>query len=433
MKRVKELLAILYVFILLVNEPHLTKACVLEEGIIAAETYAEYYSVFDSREYDSMRIYYMLNGGENHVANESVVTKSELPLRLEVPTREGYNFSGWYTDSSYHHKVTDISTIDSANIVLYAKWTAEIDSYYNVEMYSYQTSGISKSNEKELRNCSYSFVDELSIPGMPATRAQDYRDDIISTESQCLQGLCFTPEYILMTAYSESGNIPGALMIFDRTTGEYILTLLMDEKSHVGGLTYDGENIWVCHSHSDVLERISYSVIQEVVNAGGEGCVDVSPFTDEYVIENTPSCITWYGGRLWVATYSSFFHSKMVSYTFDEEEDELVALSEYKIPAKVQGVAFDEDGTVYLSTSLGRNNSSYLKGYSSLLALDQKPDEPITKVEMPPCSEGISIADSNMYVVFESANEKYFEGTDGKGMSTSPIDKLLQVEVASLW
>ena len=52
---------------------------------------------------------------------------------------------------------------------------------------------------------------------------------------------------------------------------------------------------------------------------------------------------------------------------------------------------------------------------------------------MPPCSEGISIADSNMYVVFESANEKYFEGTDGKGMSTSPIDKLLQVEVASLW
>ena len=55
------------------------------------------------------------------------------------------------------------------------------------------------------------------------------------------------------------------------------------------------------------------------------------------------------------------------------------------------------------------------------------------KVEMPPCAEEIAIADSNVYVIFESASRKYFEGTDGNGMSASPIDKMLEVTVASIW
>ena len=53
--------------------------------------------------------------------------------------------------------------------------------------------------------------------------------------------------------------------------------------------------------------------------------------------------------------------------------------------------------------------------------------------EMPPCSEEIAIADDNVYVLFESASLRYFEGTDGKGNSSSPIDKVLEVTVASIW
>ena len=37
----------------------------------------------------------------------------------------------------------------------------------------------------------------------------------------------------------------------------------------------------------------------------------------------------------------------------------------------------------------------------------------------------IDIDEDNLYVLFESAGEKYLEGTDGKGQSLSPIDKLL--------
>ena len=55
------------------------------------------------------------------------------------------------------------------------------------------------------------------------------------------------------------------------------------------------------------------------------------------------------------------------------------------------------------------------------------------KVEMPPCSEEVAIADGTVFVLFESASAKYFEGTDGMGKSPAPIDKLLEVSVASIW
>ena len=134
-----------------------------------------------------------------------------------------------------------------------------------------------------------------------------------------------------------------------------------------------------------------------------------------------------------MATYSKFFESKMVSYSYDVTTDRLVSLSSYNIPKRVQGIAFDRNGSVYLSTSLGRNNSSYLKVYDSLLALTKNPGNPKVKIEMPPCSEEIVVAEENVYILFESASEKYFEGTDGKGTSTSPIDQVLEVEVASIW
>ena len=104
----------------------------------------------------------------------------------------------------------------------------------------------------------------------------------------------------------------------------------------------------------------------------------------------------------------------MYSYSYDKKEDKLTAVSNYNLPSKVQGVAFDDNGSIYLSTSYGRNNSSYLKVYSSLLSLDKKPN-------------------GTVFVLFESASAKYFEGTDGMGKSPAPIDKLLEVSVASIW
>ena len=46
---------------------------------------------------------------------------------------------------------------------------------------------------------------------------------------------------------------------------------------------------------------------------------------------------------------------------------------------------------------------------------------------MPPCSEEIALTEEQIYVLFESAGEKYLEGTDGRGKSIAPIDEILAI------
>ena len=120
----------------------------------------------------------------------------------------------------------------------------------------------------------------------------------------------------------------------------------------------------------------------------------------------------------------------MFAYYYNSESNELEALNKYRIPSKVQGVTFDSNGKVYLSTSYGRNCSSYLKIYSSLINLSSEPGKPEKEIEMPPGSEEIDIRDETVYVLFETAGEKYLEGTDGKGFCVSPLDKILAIDIS---
>ena len=112
-------------------------------------------------------------------------------------------------------------------------------------------------------------------------------------------------------------------------------------------------------------------------------------------------------------------------YSYRITPDGLKQAGNWRIPEKVQGIAFDEDGKIYISASYGRRKSSYLKVYKSLTHLDKNPGKPMMKVEMPPCSEELELVDGEIYILFESAGEKYLEGTDGKGTSASPVDEIL--------
>lgn len=432
----KELLVILYVFVFLVNDPQLVRAYSLQDRAKDALRDADSGSgldLFMGLDSSEIHLIYELNGGINSNYNKTELKPEEFPMKLDVPLRTGYNFAGWYTDCNYTEKITEINQENADNMVLFAKWTKVIDNSYNVEMYSYQTDSVVSKKQKELKECSYAFLDDVSIPGMPSTREKDYIENIISSSNQCLQGICFTPELLLITSYSTNKKELGSLMLFDRESGAYLATLGMKKGSHLGGIAFDGENVWICHSNSNTLERIPYEYILKIAQDAPGYCIDASALSDEYALENVPSCITFYGGRIWVATHTRIFDSQMLSYRYDSEKDTLTALSSYRIPNKVQGVDFDENGSVYLSTSYGRNNSSYLKVYSSLLALNRKPNNPSVKVEMPPCSEEVAISGDSIYVLFESASEKYFEGTDGIGKTASPLDKVLEVNVASIW
>lgn len=418
----KKCLAVLLVFIFVLQDPQMVRAHRLSRspGFFSGE----YKLTADWEPAGGFEISYCLNGGgfaERGAGNASV---GNLPAAPGIPVREGYNFAGWYWDSGFLHKAAGADVRGTGDGKLYAKWTKSIDGDYNVQMYPYRNTSAAKREQKKLKDCSYRFLNNVKIPGMPSTREADAKEKRITETSQCPQGICMTEEYLLISAYSGNlGRGLGCIHVFDRKTGEYCATIGVKENSHMGGLAFDGESVWVCHSGSGTLGRIPYRIIRQTAQKKPRRVVNCSAQFEEMTVSNTPSCIAFYDGRLWVATHTRLFSSKMYAYRVTKKG--LRRERSCRIPEKVQGIAFDEDGTVYVSTSYGRKKSSYLKVYKSLDRMDQNPEEPMVKVEMPPCSEEIELVDGEIYVLFESAGEKYLEGTDGKGMSASPVDEVL--------
>lgn len=371
-------------------------------------------------------IEYDMNGGSVSATLPSHYITDELPLTLPIPHKTGYNFAGWYTDENYKKKVKQITIDDLGDLSLHAKWTKKINSFHNVAYYPYTSDTDNGTNTVKLKNCDYTFVENIDIPGMPSTREHDYMKNLVTTEEQCPQGICITDDFCLITAYcsNDSENL-GSLYVFDRYNGEYLVTLGMKKNSHLGGLTFDGRDLWICHSESRTLERLNYEYIKKIALSRPKMFVDATGMFKEYRVANMPSAITYHDGLLWVATHNSYFKSTMISYKY--LDDGLVEQERYQIPEKVQGITFDEEDHVYLSTSFGRRKSSYLRMYENIDALDDKPRTPAYNIEMPPCSEAVIYQKGQLYILFESASFKYFEGTDGQGISVSPLDKILVV------
>lgn len=83
---------------------------------------------------ETYNIIYHLNGGSNNAANTKLTyTASDRTFAIYAPDREdwalGYQFGGWYTDSAYKNRKTEVKSGSSGDIHLYAKW---IPYTYNV-------------------------------------------------------------------------------------------------------------------------------------------------------------------------------------------------------------------------------------------------------------------------------------------------------------
>lgn len=330
------------------------------------------------------------------------------------------------------NQVSERGASPSDTSLSFENGSRRVNNVRNVENYEYTSNKRLHPEIKYLKDCKYDFCEEIDIPGMPDTKENDFLNKYIFSTSQCPQGLAFAKNYVLITSYSEGKECLGELMVFDRTTGDYLVTLGMDPKSHLGGITFDGKNVWVCNSSQKAIERISFDFIELMALENRGEVVDATEVVDIYKVDHVPSCITFHGGRIWIATHTILFESKVGAYYYNEKDDQLLPLSDYNIPSKVQGIAFDEMDRIYLSTSYGRTVSSFLKIYDSLATMSSKPNQPNLQIEMPPGSEELDTDDNILYILFESAGERYLEGTDGKGVSTSPIDKILKVYLNSV-
>lgn len=78
------------------------------------------YAKFTAREYT---ITYVLNGGTNGAGNPAKYTCGTGVSSFADATKTGYRFGGWYREAAFSTKVTSISTTQTGDITLYAKFT----------------------------------------------------------------------------------------------------------------------------------------------------------------------------------------------------------------------------------------------------------------------------------------------------------------------
>ncbi len=82
------------------------------------------YSLIAKWEATTYQVSYDLSGGINDSGNPSTYTVENDEILLREPTKEGYEFKGWYADPSYSTRVTSIPRGSAGDRELYAKWEA---------------------------------------------------------------------------------------------------------------------------------------------------------------------------------------------------------------------------------------------------------------------------------------------------------------------
>lgn len=103
---------------------------------------------------------YVLNGGTRHAENIDRTFTIEDTIDFKSPTKEGYDFGGWYTDPDFTTKKDGISH-ESEDVTVYAKWTPILPSEaaYKVQHY------------KETSNGNYELVDTENLTGETGSTA----------------------------------------------------------------------------------------------------------------------------------------------------------------------------------------------------------------------------------------------------------------------
>lgn len=68
------------------------------------------------------QIKYHLDGGTLPASAPKKFTKNTADIILPTPTKKGYDFVGWYSDSQYINKITKIKKGTNKDVDVYAKW-----------------------------------------------------------------------------------------------------------------------------------------------------------------------------------------------------------------------------------------------------------------------------------------------------------------------
>ena len=243
-------------------------------------------------------ITYELNGGTNSSSNPSIYTIESSTITLKDATRYGYNFDGWYKDSSFIGKITTINNGSYGNLVIYAKWKPITYSIsYNLN------GGVNSSNNPS----SYTVEDNITF-SVPTKTGYTFLGWFDNNGSQVISITAGTTGALTLTARWNEGD--SFTVTLDANGGSVSETLINVQYDHLyslpsptrNGYTFDGwyddsaminsSGTWKYTSNKTFVAHwiiIDYSIIYNL-NGGTNDPSNSSSYTvEDNITFSTPT------------------------------------------------------------------------------------------------------------------------------------------------
>ncbi len=324
-----------------------------------------------------------------------------------------------------------------------------------------------KERYKDLNELS--TVGSFPLPGMSETNMDGKK-----CSSMTVQGICTTGDYILVTAYCRGEiyikDLAGhayrpdnlfrlgraymtehkedhrsVIYVIDKKTQNYLTTLNLSDKNHVGGITYDGKYVWIAKSSDYELSAIDINSIKAAVKKHKD-TINID-YDVNVPCDRMASFVTFYDNRLWVGYCNAdeqgtgVLDGFKISYNEEENTVDLISSKEISIPYNANGAVFARvDGDVCLAVSISGGRGSKKDNRDSKVCLyeidlnknyDIKGFKDHGRLIMPPLMEELCIDGSNVYYIFESGGSAY--STVGAHATYAPVDTVCIGEAKKLF
>lgn len=348
-------------------------------------------------------------------------------------TRTTYTRKSLDQNAQYKFCMTAYKTIEGAELesefsgVVSAETKAAADTSKKAEKYatraSFEKSAACKKYTKMRSYMNYSK--SFAIPGMINTNVAGF-----SNKNMVPQGMCLAGSYFLISAYDYKNVDYSVIYVVSRASKSYITTIVLPSKAKVGGIAYDGENVWVSKGSS--VAAFPYSVVTDAVNSGSS-YKELSAYTNVQAVSGTASYMGYYNGVLWVGSFQTG-SSHMIGYSVGKTDTpSLTAKYTMAVPSKVQGLTFASDGTMLLTRAYRTNKSksgyisqirSYKPSYDGVGTNGSiKKNAAKAVTTLPPMAEGVAVYGSYTYTLYSSTFYK---------TCRYPVDRVIAMKTSKL-
>lgn len=323
-----------------------------------------------------------------------------------------YIHTGLTNGTEYKYKVTAYRTFEGINYESAASKevgakavevaaTSTTAKYYKSQK-AYKKSDAYK-NCKTLKKAKYNK--SIVMPGMLNTNVAEF-----GCTSMVPQGITFVKSYLLMTAYDKNKVENSVIYVINKSSKKLVTTIILPNKAHAGGIAFDGKNLWI--TQAETLRSIPYSQVEEGIKKK-EKYIEVTKYATKETLTHRAATITYYEGILWVSSYNELKAGVLGSYQINNKstKPELVLCQTIKMPTRVQGIEFTEDGLLLVSRSCQtdpkkRGFYHRLDVYKPNLEYVEDGEITLGKVrnyfDMPSMNEEIAISGNYLYVNYES-------------------------------